>query len=287
MKKITLNESEMINFVSMLIEQVNLEGYTDEDFIEVFVNLFRPWVKSKHGDEIGQYPMSFLVKKYVDEFLADIKVDVDVRYESGLKKFVRIGREIVRSGTYNLPSLNSNEKFTERYKKHLDFIISNLNLPNYITLKFTEKTPNDVDGEIIVDFPKMVKNQKDSISGHKISQDLKKYIGDYLGLEYGSPVHGKLEFYLSSNPTYVGLNEWTKNEFNKDIKKQIKQLPSAERNISSLKLILNTSGKIRGEIKIGWKRDSRWSEQNKVKEEVRNLLKSMGYNTDILEVTST
>jgi hypothetical protein len=287
MKKITLNESEMINFVSMLIEQVNLEGYTDEDFIEVFVNLFRPWVKSKHGDEIGQYPMSFLVKKYVDEFLADIKVDVDVRYESGLKKFVRIGREIVRSGTYNLPSLNSNEKFTERYKKHLDFIISNLNLPNYITLKFTEKTPNDVDGEIIVDFPKMVKNQKDPISGHKISQDLKKYIGDYLGLEYGSPVHGKLEFYLSSNPTYVGLNEWTKNEFNKDIKKQIKQLPSAERNISSLKLILNTSGKIRGEIKIGWKRDSRWSEQNKVKEEVRNLLKSMGYNTDILEVTST
>ena len=45
MRKITLNESEMINFVSMLIEQVNLEGYTDEDFIEVFVNLFRPWVK--------------------------------------------------------------------------------------------------------------------------------------------------------------------------------------------------------------------------------------------------
>ena len=37
MRKITLNESEMINFVSMLIERVNLEGYTDEDFIEVFV----------------------------------------------------------------------------------------------------------------------------------------------------------------------------------------------------------------------------------------------------------
>ena len=57
----------MINFVSMLIEQVNLEGYTDEDFIEVFVNLFRPWVKSNHGDEVGQHPMSYLVKKYIDE----------------------------------------------------------------------------------------------------------------------------------------------------------------------------------------------------------------------------
>ena len=133
MRKITLNESEMINFVSMLIERVNLEGYTDEDFIEVFVNLFRPWVKSKHGDEVGQHPMSYLVKKYIDEFITHIKLDVtNFRYESGLKKFVSIGREIVRGGIYQLPSLNSGKKFTEQYKKHLEFIISVLNLPEYI-----------------------------------------------------------------------------------------------------------------------------------------------------------
>lgn len=288
MRKITLNESEMINFVSMLIEQVNLEGYTDEDFIEVFVNLFRPWVKSKHGDEVGQHPMSYLVKKYIDEFITDIKLDVtDFRYESGLKKFVRIGREIVRGGIYQLPSLNSDKKFTEQYKKHLEFIISSLNLPEYINLKFTEDSPNKVYGEAIVDFQKLIKSQKNPPRIISISERLKKYFEDYLGIEFGSPVHGKLDFYLNSTPTYVGLNEWTKNEFNKNIKKEIKNLPSAERNISSLKLILNNYSVLKAEVKIGWKRDSRWSEHSKIKEEVRNLLKSMGYNPEILEVTST
>jgi hypothetical protein len=287
MRKITLNESEMINFVSMLIEQVNLEGYTDEDFIEVFVNLFRPWVKSKHGDEVGKYPMSYLFKKYTDDFIKDIKVDVDIRYLSGLNKIVKIGREIVRGGIYQLPSLNSDKKFTEQYKKHLEFIINYLNLPEYITLKFNEDTPNKVYGEVIVDFQKLIKSQDNSPTIRQISDNLSKYFDNYLGIEFGSPVHGKLDFYLNSTPTYVGLNEWTKNEFNKNIKKEIKNLPSAERNISSLKLILDNHSRLKAEIKIGWKRDSRWNAQDKIREEVRNILKSMGYNPEILEVTST
>jgi hypothetical protein len=287
MNKITLNKSEMIKFVSMIVEQVNLAGYTDEDFIEVFVNLFRPWVKSNHGDEVGKHPMSYLVKKYIDEFITDIKVDVDIRYISGLNKFVKIGREIVRGGIYQLPSLNSGKKFTEQYKKHLEFIISTLNLPEYINLKFTEDIPNKVYGEAIVDFQKLLKSQDNPPTIRQIAINLTKFFESYLGIEFGSPVHGKLDFYLNSTPTYVGLDEWTKNEFNKNIKKQIKQLPSAERNISSLKLILNTNNHLKAEIKIGWKRDSRWNDQRSIKDSVKEILSNMGYNTEVLEVTST
>ena len=277
----------MINFVSMLIERVNLEGYTDEDFIEVFVNLFRPWVKSKHGDEVGQHPMSYLVKKYIDEFITDIKVDVDIRYLTGLNKFAKIGREIVRGGIYQLPSLNSDKKFTEQYKKHLEFIINYLNLPEYINIKFNEDSPNKVYGEAIVDFQKLLKSQDNPPTIRQIAINLTKFFESYLGIEFGSPVHGKLDFYLNSTPTYVGLDEWTKNEFNKNIKKQIKQLPSAERNISSLKLILNTNNHLKAEIKIGWKRDSRWNDQRSIKDSVKEILSNMGYNTEVLEVTST
>ena len=148
------------------------------------------------------------------------------------------------------------------------------------TLKFIEDSPNNVDAEAIVDFQKLLKNKEIPPSPYQISSNLKKYFGDYLGIEYGSPVHGKMDFYFNTTPTYIGLDEWTKNEFNKKIKKEIKNLPSAEKNISSLKLILNNS-RFKAEIKIGWKRDSRWSEHNKIKEEVRNLLNSMGYNTEI------
>ena len=287
MNKITLNKSEMIKFVSMIVEQVNLEGYTDEDFVEVFVNLFRPWVKSKHGDEVGKYPMSYLIKKYIEEFASDNKIQLQSYYGSGeLKRIVSIGRDIVRKGDHQLPSLNTNTKFTERFKKPILFLVDNLKLPDFINLQFNEETPNRVRGEIVVDFPKMIKNSNGPKSPYRISQKLQKSFEDYLGVEFGSPVHGKLDFYLNTTPTYVGLDEWIKKEFNKNIKKQIKELPLAERNISSLKFILNTNN-IKGEIKIGWKRDARWGEHNKVKDEVRNILKSMGYNPEVLEVTST
>ena len=277
----------MIKFVSMIVEQVNLEGYNDEDFVEVFVNLFRPWVKSKHGDEVGKYPMSYLIKKYVEEFASDNKIQLQSYYGGGeLKRIVNIGRDIVRKGDHQLPSLNTSTKFTERFKKPLLFLVDNLKLPDFINLQFDEETPNRVRGEIVVDFPKMIKSSNGPKSPYRISQKLQKSFEDYLGVEFGSPVHGKLDFYLNTTPTYVGLDEWIKKEFNKNIKKQIKELPLAERNISSLKFILSTNH-LKAEIKIGWKRDSRWNDQRIVKDSVKEILSNMGYNTEILEVTST
>ena len=133
----------------------------------------------------------------------------------------------------------------------------------------------------------MIKSNAKPTGIYNMSTKLQKSFEDYLGIEFGSPVHGKLDFYLNTTPIYIGLDEWIKQEFNKNIKKQIKQLPLAERNISSLKFILNTNNHLKAEIKIGWKRDSRYGDHHKIKEEVRNILKSMGYNTEILEVTST
>jgi hypothetical protein len=286
MNKITLNKSEMIKFVSMIVEQVNLDGYNDEDFVEVFVNLFRPWVKTKHGDEVGKYPMSYLIKKYVEEFALDNKIELN-RYYGDLKKIVHIGRDIVRNGAYQLPSLNTNKKFTERFKNPLLFFVDNLNLPDFINIEFDEESPNNVRGKVIVGFQKMIKSNAKPTGIYNMSNKLQKSFEDYLGIEFGSPVHGKLDFYLNTTPIYIGLDEWIKQEFNKNIKKQIKQLPLAERNISSLKFILNTNNHLKAEIKIGWKRDSRYGDHHKIKDEVRNILKSMGYNTDILEVTST
>jgi len=285
MNKITLNKSEMIKFVSMIVEQVNLSGYDEEDFVEVFVNLFRPWIKSKHGNEVSKYPMSYLAKKYFEEFTTDYNIESD-RYGTTMKKIISAGREIVRKGVYQLPSLNTNTKFTERFKKPLLFLVDNLKLPDFINLKFDEEMPNKVRGEVIVDFPKLIKSSNSPTSAYHISKKLQKQFEDYLGVEFGSPVHGKLDFYLNTTPSYIGLDEWIKKEFNKNIKKQIKELPLAERNISSLKFILNTNH-FKGEIKIGWKRDARYGDHHKIKDEVRNILKSMGYNPEILEVTST
>lgn len=65
---IKLNETELEKLIIMISENIDLSDYKDEDFLEVFINHFRPWVKLKHGDEVGEYPMSLLVTKYFDEF---------------------------------------------------------------------------------------------------------------------------------------------------------------------------------------------------------------------------
>ena len=67
-KVIKITEEELKKLIPVLLEEFNLNDYSDEDFVEVFVKYFRNWVKKKHGDEIGGYPMSLLFKKYTNEF---------------------------------------------------------------------------------------------------------------------------------------------------------------------------------------------------------------------------
>jgi len=40
-------------YIKILSEDINLSEYSDEDFVEVFVMEFRPWIRKNHGDEVG------------------------------------------------------------------------------------------------------------------------------------------------------------------------------------------------------------------------------------------
>ena len=45
MKKIiTLTESELVKVINRIVESHDDERYDDEDYVEVFLNYFRPWV---------------------------------------------------------------------------------------------------------------------------------------------------------------------------------------------------------------------------------------------------
>ena len=67
-KTLSLTESELIKVVSRIVESYTDDMYNDEDYVEVFLQYFRPWVRKNHGDEIGEYPLSYLTKKYMAEF---------------------------------------------------------------------------------------------------------------------------------------------------------------------------------------------------------------------------
>jgi len=47
-KKIKISESELEKIVNIVKENININDYSDEDFIEVFFSKFRPWIRKNH-----------------------------------------------------------------------------------------------------------------------------------------------------------------------------------------------------------------------------------------------
>lgn len=271
-------------YIKILSEDINLSEYSDEDFVEVFVMQFRPWIRKNHGDEIGEYPMSLLVKKYIKDFALESGLEEsDLRYNNTLNQMIRIGREFARQEIIKLPSLKKDIFFTQKFKKILDHFIDSYNFPDFVKVHFEETSPFKVSGWITVEFEPAMKYDGDLRDVHVFSRELTNLITNYMGFELGSPAHGKLEFQFGGGVRFLGVEDWVKNVLNKKIKKEIKTLPHRGA-LHSMKFTTNT-GAIRGEITLTYTRDTWYSNQTNFKSEFQDYLQSLGYNTNKLLVS--
>ena len=279
-KTLTLTESELVKVVNRIVEAYSDDTYDDEDYVEVFLHYFRPWIRANHGDEIGEYPLSYLSKKYMAEFAKDNRMlpeNVIYGYKGNLGNASNIGKNLVKQGKHKMPSLRSQEKFTEKFKKPLEFFVNELNLPEFMELSFTENTPYKVYVTLKIDWEGLIKYQgTETFKSDKIKKELEQRIKDFLGVEIGNPTHGQLNF--NFDKIYVGIDEWVKKGLNKELKKKIRGLPSS-RILHAIKFetLSNTLG---GELKFSFKY---WNGRNDFMKDVKELLQSMGYNTDILK----
>jgi hypothetical protein len=284
MKKVlSLTESELIKVINRIVESYSDDVYNDEDYVEVFFHYFRPWVKKNHGDEIGEYPLSYLVKKYVAEFATDNGMHPDnviFGYRNNITNAANIGKKLVQQGKHKLPSLRSQEKFTEKYKKPLEFFISELNLPDYIKFDLIEENPYNIWAIFDVNWEGLIKYQgTEKIKPDAVVKELTQRISDFLGIEIGNPTYGQLSLKLKKD--YVGIDEWIKKTLNKEIKKKFRELPNS-RILHAIKFETK-SYELGGELKLSFKS---WNGRNDFIKNAKDLLQSMGYNTNILNVTS-
>ena len=236
MKKIiTFGESELITMVKTIVEQVNqdLSQYDDNDFMDVFISLFRNWVTNKLGEEVKKYPFSYLLNKFGQEFLeqtfgdkyenffgSDRTVSFGSRYS-----IARIGKQLIEIGAHILPSLRQEKKFTERFGKHIAPLIDMLELPSYARLEITEDKPYEIDVTVYIDYPSFLKSEERSMTSYHnpIAPRFRALLENYLGVEFGNPVHGKIK--LNFDIKIENENEWIKKVLNKEIKKHIKEMP--------------------------------------------------------------
>ena len=284
MKKLhTLTESDLEKVVKTVLESFNPKEYEDEDFVEVFVNYFRPWVKKKHGDELGQYPLSLLIKNHMSEFAEDYgAADVVTGYYGAYRTMVNVGRELARKGVHKMPTLKNEGFFLEKYKKAINFFTDRLDLPEWITLKLTEDSPYVVNGFFIVDFDKSIRDKSEkNYRASDLSVEFINTLTNFLGIETGSVTHGKLDLNINGGFDYHGVDEWVKQTLNKEIKKKIRALPDSQ-VLHSVKFNTSTNN-VGGLINLTFK-SSAWRHTSTFTEEVRELMESLGYNTDRLRV---
>jgi hypothetical protein len=198
-------------------------------------------------------------------------------YKGTLGNAANIGKNLVKQGKHKMPSLRPQEKFTEKFKKGLEFFVNELNLPEFMELIFVEKTPYKVFVTLKVGWEGLIKYQGEKIfKPEDIKVGLQKRIKDFLGVEIGNPTHGQLEF--NFNREYIDVDEWVKKSLNKELKKKIRELPSA-RVLHAIKFE-TMNHNLGGELKFSFKN---WNGRNNFMKEVKELLQSMGYNTNILK----
>lgn len=282
MKKVTvLTEQRFQKIVSIVKEAIN--DYADEDYLEAFLITFRKWITEKLGEESKKYPLSLLLNKYGSEFEKAIGVnDVYYSYDDDTTyspyRLKRVAKELVNKGKYVLPSLRAEEKFTEKYHKVISHFLKQIDIPDYVTVKFKENRPNEVTIGADVDFPTMIKqpNYK-NIGISNIERKLRDYLEDYVGVEFGNPIYGKVML-NHDKLNFVGLDDWVKNVLNKKIKKDIKTI--APNLIHAIKFEAY-GGK--ASLKIIFK-DSGWGRRNDAMKKIREYVQSEGYSPEVLVV---
>ena len=283
MKRIhTLTESDLNRIVKTVLENFNPSEYQDEDFIEVFLNYFRPWVKKTHGDEIGQYPLSLLIKTHINEFIEDYGIENNSRVYGSYRNMANVGRELAIKGVHRMPNLKKEGLFTDKFKKAITFFTDRLNLPEWMTLEFTEDSPYKVYGRFIVDWDKAIHDKSvEALNSSKLSTEFMETLSNFIGIELGSPTHGKLDLNIGGSIVYEGVDEWITKTLNKEIKKKIRALPNSH-VLHSVKFTTSNNS-IGGYITLTYKSNA-WRSSSDFTKDVNELMSDLGYNTDILRV---
>jgi hypothetical protein len=259
---------------------VDLSEYTDEDFLEVFFEKFRPWVRATHGEEASTMPMSYLTKKYIKEF--GQLYSPREAFGNVTRKAIHIGQKIVEKGERQLTSLRPQHNFLEKYAKPIKFFIDELNLPDFVEVKFNERSPYKVRMDVIVDFEDLMKYDGDLPSVIQIGDKFKQFLTNYLGIDLGKAAHGGLNLETPDTAIHKYEERWVKDDLNKIIKKEIKKLPSAA-SIRGIKFVPNHK---LGTSQLQMLRPSGYYRSGNIKTEIENLLSSLGYNRKYLRVTS-
>lgn len=269
------------NIIRLIKEEIDISDYTNEDLIDVFLTVFKNWIKEKHGDDIIKYPVSYLLNKYEDDFLKELGLNKKDFSGSTSYRLSRIGRELVTRAMFAYESVPKTDKswFDIPVNKRIwDTMISRLDIPPYMTVDVNELRPRYLKVAISADFVEMIKSKiplkyktVDSLTG-----EIERFLKEYGGVQLGNPSHGKLQI-VDGYYTMDGFYEWEK----KELPLLKKELRSAAKNVKSIKYEWDNYYGPTLKVTYNHRRSLGWTERYEDVKKMEEVLRSKGYFENI------
>lgn len=293
MKKFLVTEKDMRNIISILIENVNHFG--SDDFKDLFYRTLRRYVEEKYDVNLPKnVSVTYLENKFMKQFLDDIGYEYDEsRYYQTSARIVDVGKFLIKSGIVEIPNLTPEIKFTEKFRRPLEKIVSMLEIPNTVQVSISEPNPYNVNIKFDVpNFDEFLKGPK--FNPKDTFYKLRDLLSQFLSVEFGNPEEGFLRI------NNIGLDRadgetWVKDTFNKKIKPFLKNeigkdyvksisLEWDERNGMKIKLTIPNVREYQSWRDISRKKKAEL--EDKIQLATNNFYRQFGYNDDIVKITN-
>jgi hypothetical protein len=270
------------NIIRLIKEEIDITDYANEDFIDVFVTIFKKWVRENHGNEIIKYPFSYLLNKYEDSFLKDLGLDRSKYRDVVSSRIAQVGKDLVLRSMFAYESVPKTDKswFDVPVNKRIwDTMITRLDIPPYMIVNVNEIRPRDLRISADINFVDMIKSSVPL--KYKYIEDLTEEIKDFLkkygGVKFGNPAHGNLRI-VDGHSDASGFNEWEKKEL-PNLKKELRTV--AEPVVKSIKY--EWTRRYGPTLLVTYNRrvNSGWTERYEALSKMKQLLADKGYSENL------
>jgi len=264
-----------------MANETDLSLLTTEDYQDYWNQFLRFYAKETGKNISSKVPISYLDKLLRDEIIEKYGLEFG-RYTASSPS--SIVKQLIQKGAIEFETFRPEEKFTEKYANPLSKIISRIKINPKYKITIGEERPNEVYVRVNIDAEDWLKlSNEEKRQANEFQPNLRINIQKFLGVEFGSPTHGKLNMNGYGTNVMNG-DEWITNVMNKKIKKEIKESIFNE-YIQRMSIKIN-SDKLK--ISIISPRNRRmnryWDVRTQFEKFMKDLFEKYGYNKDSFEL---
>lgn len=203
-----------------MANEIDLSHLTNDDYQDYWNQFLRFYADETEKNFSKKLPISYLDKVLRDEIIEKYELNVP-NYSA--RKYVDIAKQLIQKGAIEFETFRPEEKFTEKFVNPLSKIISRIKINPKYKITIGEEKPNEVYVRVSIDTEDWLKlSNEEKTQANNFHDELRTNIQKFLGVEFGSPAHGKLTM-TGYGTNVMNGDEWIKNVMNKKIKKEIKE----------------------------------------------------------------